>query len=209
MKKPIVKSRSQKIYDILENHNEFKHEFSISRKRFLKTAKESIGKDGSKYLSQWNSKVLEEETSRIMSTFASIPASWEECIKEYIKTGILTPPASSTKPKVSLKIVTPSNQSYLTVQVFKHTTRKEYVDAWKNIESLKQGMWEIDPPSLSKKEIAIIKARQAEENKKDWEISRDLPFYASPGAIRKTISRKARSLGVTVKRKKTSHKSQS
>jgi hypothetical protein len=93
------------------------------------------------------------------------------------------------------------------VQVFKHTTRKEYIDAWKDVEMLKHEMWELDPPSLSKKEVAIIKARKDDEDKKDWEISRDLPFYVSPQAIRKTLSRKARSLGVTVKRKKPSHKS--
>ena len=103
MKRPVVKSRSQKIYDILLNHDEFKREYQISRKRFLKTVKESVHEDGSKHLSQWNDKVLQEETSRIMALFGSLPNSWEANIRDYVKTGVLTPPVSSTMPKVSLE----------------------------------------------------------------------------------------------------------
>lgn len=204
MKHPVIRTRSQKIFDTLLNHDEFKREYVISRKRFLETAKESVHKDGRKYLSQWNDKVLQEETSRIMNTFASLPDSWEDSVREYIKTGELKPPTSSTKPRVTLQKVLPSHISTLVVQVFKHTTRKEYLDAWKEVERLKQEIWELDPKPLSKKEIAIIKASM--ENKKDWEILRDLPYKTTLYGIRKTISRKGRQLGMTVKRKKRSHK---
>lgn len=198
MKKPVVKSRSQKIFDILLNHDEFKREYLVSRKRFLQTAKETVRDDGSKYLSQWNDKILQEETTRIMALFASLPTSWEASIRDYIKTGVLISPVSSTMPKVGLEIIDPTRQSKLTVQVFKHTTKKEYVEAWKTIEQLQAYMWELDPKPLSKKEITIIRKRAKRKT--------EMQIYNETGVglanIRKIISRKAPQLGVTVKHRK-------
>lgn len=193
-------TRSQKIYDILLNHEDFKHEYKISRRRFLKTIKESVNKDGSRHLSQWNRKVLQEETSRLMNVFASLPASWEASISDYIKTGILTPPMSSTMPKVRVEVVEPSQQSKLTVQVYKHTTRKQYIEAWKTVEQLQKYMWELEPKFLSKKDLRIIK--KYKQGKTDVQILQDISDDITPSAIRKIISRKAPQLGVTSKKKK-------
>lgn len=201
MKKPIVKSRSQKILDVLVNHDEFKHEFAVSRKLFLKTAKESVRKDGSKYLSQWNSKVLEEETSRIMNMFVSLPDSWEDSIRNYIKTGALVPPASSTKPKIMYEEALPLRKSKLIVQVFKHTTKKEYVEAWKSIELIRQRIWEIDPKPLTKRDLKIIK--KYKQGKTAFQTLQEIPDDISPSTVRKVISKKAPQLGVTLKTKKS------
>ena len=99
---PSVLTRAQKLLHILKNHQEFNHELEKSQNKFIQSATwKNTGKE--KVLVSWNDKVLQQETSRIMQIFPSLPNSWEANIRDYVKTGVLTPPVSSTMPKVSLE----------------------------------------------------------------------------------------------------------
>ena len=207
MKNQISKSRSQKITDIILNHEGFQREFKLSKKRFLKTTQTITQSNGVRRIVRWNEKVLQKETSYLMDVYAylsesPLPESWEPSIKGYLKTDNLIAPKSTTEPLVTFEIAEPIGRSKLNIQVFKYTTKKEYVEAWKKVENYQNNwMQELDPKPLSKRDLRIIK--KDKQGKTAFQILQEIPDDISPSTVRKIISRKAPQLGVTLKYKKS------
>jgi hypothetical protein len=166
------KSKSQKYLEVLKLHETFNENCKEARKRFLETAK--YNKTGK--LISWNSRVLEAELNKLLMTYPTLQDSWRESLEGYLKTGNLVPPISATQPIVKLEKIQPSGRSKLTVQVFKHTTKKEYLNAWKEVERYqklkfkgKDFLAEFKPSSISKADVAIL--QQYKKGKSDREIA--------------------------------------
>jgi hypothetical protein len=190
-----VNPYNKKFLTVLLNNDSFKEEIIKSQQLFQPTVKKNKEK-----IVSWNESVLECETHRIMQLFGNIPDSWQESIKQFIKTGELIPPDSSTAPLVVLESADMWGKSSLNMQIFKHTTKKEYIETWKQVKALQGEMIEFKPKPISKKEMKIIELRK--QGKTEIEIYNDVNGVKLAN-IRKIISRKAPQLGVTQKSKKS------
>lgn len=193
-----VNKYNKKFLMVLSNNDSFIKEIEGSQSRVLPTVKQRKGK-----IISWNETLLEKETERIMQCFSNLPDSWRESVKQLIKTNELTPPKSTTAPIVILESADEWGRGKLGVQVFKHTTKKEYVEAWDEIKARQKMMFEFKPKPLSKVELKIIGLRK--DGKNEIEIYNELDGFdeIELDSIRKIISRKAPQLGVTVKHKKS------
>jgi len=205
MKSSPRKSIGQKILDILQSNKLFLQECKKSRKRFLKTTSSKILANGTKHIYKWNDKVLNEETRKIMDRFAILPSSWEGSIIDYIKTGKLVPPASTTEPQVVSEIAEPGRYERLSIQIFKYTTKKEYIAKWPAIKKLQVYLSDQKPKPISGRDLDILRLYQI--GKTDREIADELYEKGEEmdeSNIRQIISRLAPLL--SIKRKNATRK---
>ena len=205
MKNSPRKSIGQKILDILQSNKLFLQECKKSRKRFLKTTSSKILANGTKHIYKWNDKVLNEETRKIMDRFAILPSSWEGSIIDYIKTGKLVPPASTTEPQVVSEIAEPGRYERLSIQIFKYTTKKEYIAKWPAIKKLQVYLSDQKPKPISGRDLDILRLYQI--GKTDREIADELYEKGEEmdeSNIRQIISRLAPLL--SIKRKNATRK---
>lgn len=201
------KNVGQKILDILQRNKLFLQECKKSRKRFLKTTSSKILANGTRHIYKWNDRVLNEETRKIMDNFAILSSSWERNIVDYIKTGKLIPPASTTEPQVVHEATEPGRYEKLSVQIFKYTTKKEYIAKWSTIKKLQGYLSDQKPKPISERDLDILRLYQL--GKTDREIADELyekEKEVDESNIRQIISRLAPLL--SIKRKNATRKRQ-
>jgi len=175
------KTKTKRQFESLKLHRTFLRHCKESRKRFLQTALFN----GNKKLVSWNSIVLDNEVNGIIDMYPTLPISWKESVENYIKTGQFNPPKSATKPIVSFEKALPQGRAVIKVLVFKHTTKKEYIKAWDDIEKIKKlgeankelRITEFNPTSITKADIVMVELYEQGKS------SREIADYLSEHSI--------------------------
>lgn len=199
------RTKTERQFTVLKLHKTFLAYCEESRKRFLQTAKF----DKNRKLVSWNDKVLNQEVNLIMNLYPMIPDSWKKSVEDYIKTGELKPPKSATEPTVVLEKAEPYGRQILKIQVFKHTTKKEYLEAWKKIRELQKEMKEFNPSKITKADMVMIELYQQGKTAReiaDYLSEHDIELYGEDKDAETPVESTIRSRLKTMRRHLSVHK---
>jgi hypothetical protein len=144
-----------------------------------------------------------------MDLYPMIPDSWRKSVEEFIRTGELKPPKSATEPTVVLEKAEPCGRQILKIQIFKHTTKREYLEAWEKIRELQKEMREFNPSRITKADRVMIELYQ--QGKTDKEIAdylseHDIELYGEDKDAETPVESTIRSRLKTLRRHLSVHK---